>query len=60
LLVWFWAATAPLVDYCATYPSNCMKREADALCVCYGNAVLSPCSDRTGAIDDIAVAFGRH
>jgi hypothetical protein len=28
--------------------------------VWYSNAVLSPCSDRTGAIGAIAVAFGRH
>jgi len=29
--------------------------------VWYGNAVLSPCSDRTGATGAIAVAaFGRH
>jgi hypothetical protein len=28
--------------------------------VWYGNAVLSPCSDRTGATGAIAVAFGRQ
>ena len=28
--------------------------------VWYGNAILSPCSDRIGAKDSIAVAFGRH
>jgi hypothetical protein len=56
------------VDAHTTHTGNGLEKRgassddtrADALRMVHGNAVLSPCSDRIGAVGAIAVAFGRQ